>query len=140
MPSEYKIEHVLQKVYLSILDQTRKWKEMRRPWNTPGIESLMWILPARGFCYKLVQKRISSAFVRLISNETTQCIRIDLWWGRNGVSQVGRTYLKLVGRRNETAWSSFHEDCSDFTLNCHRFQCCNLFRRPADLLRILKVF
>lgn len=31
MPSEYKIEHVLQKVYLSILDQTRKWKEMRRP-------------------------------------------------------------------------------------------------------------
>lgn len=45
---------------------------------------ILLVLPAHGFCFKLVQKRICSSSVCLFSYETTQCIRIDLWWGRNG--------------------------------------------------------
>lgn len=55
--------------------------------------------------------------------------------------KLAELIFKCVGRRNEApSVKNDNEDHSDFTPNCHHFQCCNLFRRPTDLLRILRLF
>lgn len=105
-----------------------KLEEMNRPWNTPVIKSLMWILPCSCFLLEAGTKKTPCSEhtpVYLFSNKTTRCTSIDLW-GRNGISQDGRTDFK---DRSKERWNccklslkDYCEDCSIFTPNCHQSQ------------------
>lgn len=147
MPSEYKSRHLLQKsIFYSYWSDT-KVEEMHRPWNTPVIKSLMWILPCSCFLLEAGTKKnlrthphthLSTFFLMrqlsapaLISEEETEFPKT-----------LAEQILKIVARRHEMAVNPFLEGLL-WRLLCFHSQLssiskCNLFGRCADFFRTLK--